>query len=173
MKGDTTYYLIVGFVVGKKVEDKIYHKDYLFREGKWIPDTDHLIMDRLVGYDAYEPEDSYYKMGNMSIMDELDEISEDTAKQLMSKQTANYLKKKWSKELIPEKEKWDESPMWSAKCVETTFRLYGIDYSIRPIDIGLTYDGWEQGFMECFQETMDKDLKEYGAENIRHFGFID
>ena len=63
--------------------------------------------------------------------------------------------------------------MWPSKCVETEFVINGVRYSIFPPDIGLTYDCWDQGFMESIQKEISRDLKEYGAVNIREFGFID
>ena len=75
MKEQTNYYLIRERVVGKK-EDGRY---YLYREGKWIPDTESVIMDRLMGYDASEPPGSPYAMGNLSIMDEIEDITYEEA----------------------------------------------------------------------------------------------
>ena len=38
-----------------------------------------MIMDRLVGFDPYEPSDSPYGIGNTSVMDEIDEITYEEA----------------------------------------------------------------------------------------------
>ncbi len=51
--------------------------NYIYKNGKWEPDRDHLVSDRLVGYDTYEDDDSPYKIGNTEIMDEIVEITED------------------------------------------------------------------------------------------------
>ena len=71
---NTTYYLICNRIIGKREKDSGYH-DYLYKDKGWIPDKDCVIMDHLVGYDPYEPADSPYKFGNLSIMDKIEEIS--------------------------------------------------------------------------------------------------
>ena len=80
---------------------------------------------------------------------------------------------KWKIQFMEDKVEWDRNPGWPAKLVETTFKLYGQKFSLGPEDIGLTSDGWDQGFMETMQGTMEKDLKEAGATEIQSFGFID
>ena len=62
---------------------------------------------------------------------------------------------------------------WPAKLVETTFVLNGKEFSIKPEDLGLTDDCWDQGFMETIQADMKKDLEDFGAERIYNIGFID
>ena len=47
-------------------------------------DEKHRIMDYLEGFDPSEPEDSPYRFGNTSVMMEIDEISEEKAKEIMS-----------------------------------------------------------------------------------------
>ena len=84
-----------------------------------------------------------------------------------------FLKEKWKKDFLKEKEEWDKKPGWPATLVETRFRLNGDEYSIGPVDIGLTDDCWDQGFMETIQGRMKKDLEEYGATGILNLGFID
>lgn len=69
------YYLIHDRLVGKE-EHSAY---YLFREGAWEPDVENVILDRLVGYDPFEPPGSPYGIGCMSVMDEIEEISEEEA----------------------------------------------------------------------------------------------
>ena len=67
---ETVYYLILDTIVGKREDGKYY----LFGENGWTPDTGSVIMDRLVGYDPSEPPGSPYRMGNGSVMGELEEI---------------------------------------------------------------------------------------------------
>ena len=43
-----------------------------------------MVMDHLVGYDPSEPEDSPYRFGSMSILMEMDEISEEKAILMMN-----------------------------------------------------------------------------------------
>ena len=78
MKEETTYYLIRDRIVGK-CEYSVY---YLFKDGKWEPDDECVIMDHLWGYDSSEPADSPYAMGSMDIMDELEVITYEEAMEL-------------------------------------------------------------------------------------------
>ena len=92
---------------------------------------------------------------------------------MKDRQTVDFLKEKWKKDIVAKKAEWDKDPGWPAKLVETEFELNGIKYIIRPADIGLSDDCWDQGLMESFQSVMKKDLKEYGAVNIYNTGFLD
>ena len=47
MDKKATYYLILDTIVGKKENGRYF----LFRNGEWNPDTENMIMDRLVGYE--------------------------------------------------------------------------------------------------------------------------
>jgi len=79
MSAQTKYYLIWNKVVGKQ-EGRSF---YIFKSGRWIEDYDRVILDRLVGYDPSEPEDSPYRFGSGSIMSEIDEIPYGKAKELI------------------------------------------------------------------------------------------
>ena len=46
--------------------------------------------------------------------------------------------KKWKIQFEEKKMEWDRDPGWPAKLVETTFKLYGQEYSLGPTDIGLS-----------------------------------
>lgn len=74
-----TYYLIRETRLGKRDQAG----DHLYDNGVWKPDGRSVIRDLLIGYDPYEPDDSPYKIGNISIMDEIEEITEEQAVQLM------------------------------------------------------------------------------------------
>lgn len=74
------YYLIVQRRLGKKDGDRFY----LYNDGTWVPDEKNVIMDRLMGYDHYD--DSPYGFGSLSIMDEIEEIPEDRAIQILNQQ---------------------------------------------------------------------------------------
>jgi len=76
---EVVYYLIRGNRLGKKDGDAYF----LYIEGSWIPDRKNVIMDRLMGYDPYD--DSPYGFGSLSIMDEIEEIPEKLAKQIMNR----------------------------------------------------------------------------------------
>ena len=85
----------------------------------------------------------------------------------------DFLIDKWKKDMIREKEEWDKDPGWPAKLVRTEFELNGTTYTIRPQELGLKDDCWDQGFMESFQAKMRADLEQYGATEIYNFGFLD
>lgn len=74
------YYLIIQRRLGKKDGDRFY----LYNDGTWVPDEKNVIMDRLMGYDPYD--DSPYGFGSLSIMDEIEEIPEDRAIQILNQQ---------------------------------------------------------------------------------------
>ncbi len=73
-----TYYLILDKILGKKVNGE----SFLFENGKWVPDINREIQDRLVGYDPYE-DDDFYGFGSTSVMNEIREISEEEAFRIM------------------------------------------------------------------------------------------
>nr|WP_314460710.1 hypothetical protein [uncultured Clostridium sp.] len=76
-----TYYRIKDLNLLGKEEDCT---SYLFKPDKgWIVDNDHILMDRLMGYDESEPDDSPYKIGNTSILDLLEELSENEAQKFI------------------------------------------------------------------------------------------
>ena len=70
-----TYYLIFKRIIGKREKESGHIADYLFQDGKWVHDEESKIMDHLVGFDPHEPADSPYVIGNLSIMDKIEEIS--------------------------------------------------------------------------------------------------
>ena len=87
---DTTYYLIRDKIVGKRENCDACYRDYLFRDGRWEPDDKSVIMDHLMGYDPYEPDDSPYKVGSTSVMDEMEEIPEGRALALVGGQATAH-----------------------------------------------------------------------------------
>lgn len=170
---NTTYYLIWERTVAKREQRDEFYDDYLFRNGSWIKDENHVVMDHLVGYDLSEPEDSPYRFGSTDVLMEMDEISEEEAISIINQQVLSFLKTEWKDDFKKEKEEWGKSPKWPAKLVETTFKLNGIKYAIEPFDIGLSTDPWDQGFMESIQSDIESDLREYGATDIGSWGFLD
>ncbi len=78
MSSKTIFYLILNRIVGKQ-EGGNY---YIFRNERWEPDSESMIMDHLVGYDPSEPPGSPYGFGNGSVMAEMDEISYEEAMRL-------------------------------------------------------------------------------------------
>ncbi|MCR4904054.1 MAG: hypothetical protein K6A23_14445, partial [Butyrivibrio sp.] len=147
--------------------------DYIFMNGKWMEDKDYIIQDHLVGYDSSEPDDSPYDIGNSSVVIEMKEISKEEAFEAMNNQILSLLKEQWKNKFKKEKEIWDKNPKWPAKFVNTTFKLNGIKCTICPLDIGLSMDNWDQGFMESIQGVIEEDLKQYGAEEIISYGSLD
>ena len=74
---DITYYLIRERRLGKAQGGEYF----LYENGKWIPDERNVIKDHLMGYDPND--DTPFGFGSLSIMDEIEEIPEDRAYQLM------------------------------------------------------------------------------------------
>lgn len=74
---DITYYLIRERRLGKAQGGEYFLYDY----GEWIPDERNVIKDHLMGYDPND--DTPFGFGSLSIMDEIEEIPEDRAYQLM------------------------------------------------------------------------------------------
>ncbi len=70
------YYLILDKLVGKS-EGGAY---YIFSDGHWEPDVNCEVMDRLYGYDPSD--DSPYGYASDSILEEIQEISEEKAMEL-------------------------------------------------------------------------------------------
>lgn len=75
----TVYYLIRERRLGKKEDDGYF----LYKDREWVPDVRNVTLDLLMGYDPYD--DSPYGFGSLSIMDEIEEISEE-AKAFMIKE---------------------------------------------------------------------------------------
>ena len=85
----TKYYLIYVRIVGKRELYSDYHSDnWLFKDGKWVPDEEFEISDHLIGYDPSEPEDSPYRIGSTSVLLEMDEISEAEAMSLIGRENS-------------------------------------------------------------------------------------
>lgn len=76
-----TYYRIKDLNLIGKMQDNIPYI-YLTEQG-WAADTDNILMDRLMGYDETEPKGSPYAIGNTSIMELVEEISEDEAERFI------------------------------------------------------------------------------------------
>ena len=77
---NTTYYLILNRQLGKR-EDGQY---CLFEGGNWVPDSKCTIMDRLMGFDPNESMGSPYGIGSMDIMDTIDVITEQQAREFIN-----------------------------------------------------------------------------------------
>ncbi|MBR2824856.1 MAG: hypothetical protein IKE51_01105 [Solobacterium sp.] len=166
---ERTYYLIEHRnLVGKKEVDERY---YLFHDGKWIRDNHSIILGYLMGYD--ETEDSFYRIGNTEIMDQIHVIPETEANKIMAKQVIEYLRNKWEEDFKEDYQKWQKNLGWPAKYVETRCVLYGEQVIFYPDDIGVSGDCWGEGFMELKQKEIEKDLREIGATNIVSYGFLD
>ena len=74
---DITYYLIRERRLGKAQGGEYF----LYENGEWISDERNVIKDHLMGYDPND--DTPFGFGSLSIMDEIEEIPEDRAYQLM------------------------------------------------------------------------------------------
>ena len=73
MENNTTkYYRIIPL---NRIGRKTASGYELYQNRQWEKDREHLISDRLMGYDPSEPPDSPYGIGNTEIMREIEEIS--------------------------------------------------------------------------------------------------
>ena len=77
---DITYYLIRGRRLGMARDDGYF----LFDNGEWKADERNVILDHLVGFDPTD--DSFYGFGNVQIMDEMEEITEEQAIAFMQRE---------------------------------------------------------------------------------------
>ena len=77
---DTKYYLIRERRLGKAQGDGYF----LYDNGEWIADERNVIRDHLMGYDPND--DTPFGFGSLSIMDEIEEITEEEAQRIMNQQ---------------------------------------------------------------------------------------
>lgn len=78
-----TYYHIKDLKMLGKEEDYV---PYLYHPNKgWFVDNDNILMDRIMGFDNPEPAASPYKIGNSSILDLVEEFSEEEAEKFINK----------------------------------------------------------------------------------------
>ena len=96
MYTEKTYYLINGYIVGKKENDNFY----LMKHGLWIQDDRSVILDYLMGYDESESVDSPYRFGNISMIDKIEEIDEEMVNQYKEKQIIGFLKEELLKKAL-------------------------------------------------------------------------
>lgn len=83
MKKEITYYYWINDV--KRVGKLEQFVPYLYdKEDGWRVDNEHILMDRLFGYDKYEPKDSPYAIGCSDMLDRIDGISEEEALKLIN-----------------------------------------------------------------------------------------
>ena len=75
---DTTYYKIHDLnLIGKEEE----YIPYLYKNGVWEVDKDHIIDDRKIGYDELER-----TIGNSDMLFRIDEIKEEEALRIINSQ---------------------------------------------------------------------------------------
>lgn len=146
---------------------------WIYYNYKWNQDTKSIVFDKLCGFDPSEPDDSPYAFGSTSVMDEIEEISYETAMDILAEQIVTNLLLKWSEDFKERKAEWDQNPEWPAKHVETSFCLFGNRYTLTADDLGLPEGPWDEGFMETIQKDMETDLAEVGATEISSIGFLD
>lgn len=79
------YYLIKNklLVKGDVLSPKggLVENAFVYRDGNWQEVNPYIINDRIIGFDQFD--DSVFGMGNAEIMDELQEISEEEANNLI------------------------------------------------------------------------------------------
>ena len=82
MKGKEKFYYIEHLDVVGKGHGFAYQ---IYKNGHWEQDSASLISDRLIGYDPFEPSDSPYKIGCLSVMREIEEITEQEAMEIINR----------------------------------------------------------------------------------------
>jgi hypothetical protein len=81
------YYVNDKKLVGRR-EDR-YSFPYLYTDGVWKPDKEHIIDDRLIGFDESEPPDSSYRIGCSDMLERIEEITEVEAMKLIAESQAS------------------------------------------------------------------------------------
>ena len=77
-----TYYHINDLDMLGKEEDYV---PYLYKPGKgWVVDNDNILMDRVMGYDKSELDNSPYGIGNLSMMERVTEINQKEAEKIIN-----------------------------------------------------------------------------------------
>ena len=73
------YYEIIDLKMIAKIEE---HIPYIYDSQQgWIRDMKYLLMDRIMGYDASEPADSPYRIGNLDMLERVRKISREEAEE--------------------------------------------------------------------------------------------
>lgn len=80
MKEKTSYFWMTDLKKFGKYDEKNY---YILINGKWESDTGYIILGKLIGYDKFEPDDSPYAVGSTSVMDTIEEITEEQFKEML------------------------------------------------------------------------------------------
>jgi len=77
-----TYYYIEKYGMLARGENEFDYDIYDAERG-WISDEWSIISDYLIGFDSSEEPDSPYRIGSLSVMDEIKEIAEEQAEEIM------------------------------------------------------------------------------------------
>lgn len=75
-------YLLMGPHLYVERDDQYKSIRYSASEGKWV-NGNHELSDSRVGFDPSEPEDSPYRYGNVSCMDDITEITKEEAEKFI------------------------------------------------------------------------------------------
>ena len=146
---------------------------WIYYDFSWHKDRESIVWSKLIGYDSSEPADSPYGIGSTSVMDEIEQISYETATIILAEQIITNLIHKWSEKFKEQKKEWDANPEWPAKLVETSFCLFDTRYTLKPEDLDFEEGPWYEGFVESIQKELEKDLAAVGATEIESNGFLD
>ena len=80
MSKENCYYEIEKFgLIARGTQGALGSTEIYDADNGWVSDEWAIISDYLMGYDTSEPPGSPYGIGNLSIMDEIEEISEEEA----------------------------------------------------------------------------------------------
>ena len=116
--------------------------------------------------EEYCKEDVYYDPA-VERLKEIEKMEQDIDKLIAP------LIEKWKKEFAEEKAEWDKKPGWSAKQVETRFKINDVERKIEAKDLGYDKDSYDEGFMESIQKRIEADLVGIGATITFSGGFLD
>lgn len=70
------YYKVLDKELIAKIDENV---PYLFLNGQWAVDKNNILMDRIMGFDEFEPKDSPYRMGSTDMLSRVENISEQEA----------------------------------------------------------------------------------------------
>lgn len=158
------YYAVGETVIKREYRDRIH--DYCFDSGKWEE----------IFYWKGDPNNPIpVSVEELPDSDFDNEISENTAMEIITDLTLVFLKEKWESDFAERRDEWAKNPRWSSKLVETDFILNGIERSIIFQDLpeSLRSVPWGEGFFESVQEDIEMDLKANGARITGSWGFMD
>ena len=83
------------YIKSKKLfaKSKSFFENYLYIHGEWVKDNEHIVSDRIIGYDPHSDCD-LYGIGNTDIMEDLEKITEEEFEKRCNQTTEIYSNRK-------------------------------------------------------------------------------